>query len=104
VPAFVAKWKVAQARVDALRASLASARAVVDRQAELDPEDLVEALRLSQDGTTDLSADRKVLRSMGVQITVDSALKQAVIRGSLGQVVAGRLGMPNPQNLWEASG
>jgi hypothetical protein len=38
------------------------------------------------------SPDRKVLRALGVQITVDSTLKEAVIKGNLDQVVASKLG------------
>jgi hypothetical protein len=37
-----------------------------------------------------VTADRKVLRALGVQITVDQALKEAIIVGDVARVVAGR--------------
>jgi hypothetical protein len=47
---------------------------------------------LSREVSADLTADRKVLRALGVQITVDSTLKEAVIQGNLDQVVTSKLG------------
>ena len=103
----VAKLKTASARVEALRATLASAQTVADRWSELGPEDLADALKLSREGSPDLTADRKVLRALGVTITVDQALKEAVIHGNLGPIVSGKLSgnpMSNPHSLWEAGG
>jgi hypothetical protein len=99
IPVLVAKLKTASARVEGLRASLASAQTVADRWGELDPEDLADALKLSRDGSPDLTADRSVLRSLGVTITVDQSLKEAVIQGNLDQLVAGRLGYAQSPNL-----
>jgi hypothetical protein len=99
LPVLVTKLKTATARVEALRTTLASAQTVAERWSELDPEDLADALRLSREGFPDLTADRSVLRSLGVQITVDSTLKEAVIQGNLDQVVAAKLGYAQSPKL-----
>ena len=103
MPVLVARLRAATARVEGLRASLASAQIVADRWIELDPEDLADELPLAQADSPDLTADRKVLRSLGVTITVDRELKEAVIQGNLGQIVASRLSS-DAQNMWEARG
>jgi hypothetical protein len=46
MPVLVARLRAATARVEGLRASLASAQTVADRWIELDPEDLADELRL----------------------------------------------------------
>ena len=65
---------------------------------EINAEDIADELRLAQEGKgtrhdalPDVSADRKALRALGVQITVDQALKEAIIMGDVARVVAGRL-------------
>ena len=101
------KLKAAPAQVESLRATLASQQAVAERCYELDPEDLAAELRLTQEWSQDFTADRKVLRALGVQITVDQALREALIDGNLGPIVASKLAggsMSNPQSLWEARG
>ena len=103
LPVLVAKLKAATAQVEALRASLASAQTVADRWGELDPEDLAAELRLTQGWSQDFTADRKVLRALGVTITVDRPLKEAIIQGNLVQIVASRLSS-DAQFLWEARG
>jgi site-specific DNA recombinase len=95
LPVLVARLKAATARVGGLRAALAAQETLADQAASLDPEDLVEALRLSQEGVPDLTADRSVLRSLGVIVTVDRELKEAIIKGTVGKVVAARLGGPS---------
>jgi hypothetical protein len=91
LPLLVAKLKAATAQVESLRATLAVIRRR-HRWDELDPEDLADALKLSREVSPDLTADWKVLRALGVQITVDPTLKEAVIQGNLDQVVAAKLG------------
>jgi site-specific DNA recombinase len=103
LPVLVAKLKGVSFRCESLRASLASHQAIADNLDDLDPEDLADALRLTQEGSPDLTADRKVLRSLGVQITVDQALREAVIDGNLYRIVASRLSSHAP-SLWEARG
>ena len=75
LPVLVAKLKAATARVVSLRASLAAQDTLGD----------------GHDALPDVTADRKVLRALGVQITVDQALKEAIIMGDVARVVAGRL-------------
>jgi hypothetical protein len=105
LPVLVAKLKTATARMESLRATLASQQAVADCYDELDPEDLAAELRLTQEWSPDVTADRKVLRALGA--TIDQALREAVIDGSLGRIVASKLSggsMSNPQTLWEVGG
>ena len=98
MPVLVTKLKAASARVESIRASLAAQEALVDHLDEINPQDIADELRLAQEGKAtgydalpDVSADRKVLRSLGVQITVDQTLKEAIIMGDVARVVAGRL-------------
>jgi hypothetical protein len=91
LPVLVGKLKSATARVDGLKASLAAQETLADQAATLDPEDLADALRLSQEGREDLTADREILRSLGVSITVDQSIKEARVRGTIGKVVEARL-------------
>ena len=76
---------------------------MVDNLGNLDPEDIADALRLAQESFPDLTADRKVLRALGVIITVDQPLKEAIIKGNVGLVVANRLSSHAP-SLWEGGG
>jgi len=94
MPMLVARWKEAQANVEALRATLSTQQAISDRWEEVDPEVLAGELRLTQAALAqpDLTADRKALRSLGVTITVDSTLKEAIIMGTLDTVVSSKLG------------
>ena len=93
----VTKLKAASARVVSLRASLAAQDTLADHLDEINAEDIADELRLAQEGKAtghdalpDVTADRKVLRALGVQITVDQALKEAIIVGDVARVVAGR--------------
>jgi hypothetical protein len=98
MPTLVTRLKAASARALSLRATLESQQAVADNLHKIKPEDIVDELRLAQEGKAtghdalpDVTADRKVLRALGVQITVDQALKEAIIVGDVARVVAGRL-------------
>jgi hypothetical protein len=91
MPVLVARLKAASTRVEGLRASLVSQEAVAEQAASLDPEEFAEALRLSQEGREDLSADRRVLRSLGVTITINRELREALIMGNVHKVIAARL-------------
>jgi len=92
MPVLVAKLKAATGRVEALRASLARQQAVADHWQEIDPEEIAAELRLAQEGEQeDLTAERQVLRSLGLTITVDRELKEALIQGNVSNIVASRL-------------
>jgi hypothetical protein len=90
MPVLVARWKEASERVEALRATLSTQQAISDRYEELDPEVLADELRLTD--AAHIQGNRQVLHALGVQITVDSKLKEAVIMGTLDKVVSSRLG------------
>ena len=99
LPVLVAKLKGVSIRCETLRASLASHQAIADDVDDLDPEDLADALRLTHEGSPDLTADRKRLRTLGVQITVDQALRGSRDRWQPGP----RSGVPTVRTFYVKS-
>ncbi len=64
----------------------------MDRLDEIDEEALADELRLAAEPQPDVTADRRVLKALGVIVTVDTTKEEATISGTLAGVLPTKLG------------